>query len=146
MPLPEFNEQGDLPAGLHPANLAEVVARFGEGTQARQHATALLLHVHSLASATGKLSRFVVFGSYITTKPDPRDVDVVLVMSDDFSLSTCDSQTQVLFDHRRAETELGASVFWLCPSVLLRGTLDEFLRGWGIKRDLSVRGIVEIVP
>lgn len=28
MPLPEFNEFGDLPEGNHPASIAEVIARF----------------------------------------------------------------------------------------------------------------------
>jgi hypothetical protein len=144
MALPEFNSQGDLPEGLHKATLAEVVARFGSGAEARRQATAVLQRIHQLVAATGKLERFVVFGSYVTAKPDPRDVDVVLVMKDDFSLAACDEQTRVLFDHQRAEAEVGASIFWLCPSVLLRGSLEDFLLGWGTKRDLTRRGIVEV--
>jgi hypothetical protein len=145
MALPAFNSQGDLPDGLHPATLAEVVARFGRGSEARQRATAVLQRIHRLVVATGKRERFVVFGSYITAKPEPHDVDVVLVMQDDFSLSACDEATRVLFDHQRAEGEIGASIFWLCPSVLLRGSLEDFLLGWGTKRDLTRRGIVEVI-
>jgi hypothetical protein len=146
MALPEFNDQGDLPAGLHRATLAEVVARFGARTEARRQATAVLRRVQQAAAATGKLERFVVFGSYVTAKPEPHDVDVVLVMKDDFSLAACDEAARVLFDHQRAQAEVGASIFWLCPSVLLRGSLEDFLLGWGTKRDLSRRGIVEVVP
>jgi hypothetical protein len=98
-----------------------------------------------LVIATGKLERFVIFGSYITAKPDPHDVDVVLVMKNDFSLAACDEHTRVFFDHQRAEVEVGASIFWLCPSVLLRGSLEDFLLGWGTKRDLTRRGIVEVI-
>jgi hypothetical protein len=144
MALPEFNNQGDLPEGLHKATLAEVLERFGPGSKARQEATAVLQRIHRLVSATGKLERFVIFGSYITAKPEPHDVDIVLVMKDDFSMAACDDQTRVLFDHQRAEGEVGASIFWLCPSVLLRGSLEDFLLGWGTKRDLSLRGIVEV--
>jgi hypothetical protein len=146
MALPEFNSQGDLPDGLHRAILAEVLDRFGAGSQARRSATALLQDIHRRVTATGKLERFGVFGSYVTAKPDPRDVDVVLVMKDDFSLAACDEPTRILFDHQRAEAEVGASVFWLCPGVLLRGSLEDFLLGWGTKRDLTRRGIVEVVP
>jgi hypothetical protein len=146
MALPAFNSQGDLPDGLHQATLAEVLSRFGQGSDARRHATAVLQRIHSRVAATGKLDRLVIFGSYVTAKPGPRDVDLVLVMKDDFSLAGCDEPTRLLFDHQRAETEIGASIFWLCPSALLRGTLEEFLLGWGTKRDMTRRGIVEVIP
>jgi hypothetical protein len=145
MALPEFNKQGDLPEGLHKATLAEILERFGQGSGERQEATAVLQRIYQLVTATGKLERFVIFGSYITAKPEPQDVDVVLVMKDDFSMAACDEQTRVLFDHQRAEGEVGASIFWLCPSVLLSGSLEDFLLGWGTKRDLTLRGIVEVV-
>jgi hypothetical protein len=43
MPLPAFNEFGDLPEGNHPASLPEVVARFGSGTAQRTAVTNRLL-------------------------------------------------------------------------------------------------------
>jgi hypothetical protein len=144
MALLQFNIQGDLPPGLHKVTLAEILKRFGPGSEARQAATAVLQRIHQLVTATGKLERFVIFGSYITAKPEPQDVDVVLVMKDDFSLAACDEQARALFDHQRAQAEVGASIFWLCPGALLRGTLEEFLLGWGTKRDLTLRGIVEV--
>ena len=144
MALPDFNDQGDLPEGLHEATLAEVLERFGPVSEACQEATATLQKIHELVTATGKLERFIIFGSYITNKPDPHDVDIVLVMKDDFSMASCDEETRVLFDHQRAEGEIGASIFWLCPSVVLRGSLEDFLLGWGTKRDLTLRGIIEV--
>ena len=144
MALPEFNDQGELPEGLHKATLAEVLERFGPGSAMRQDATIVLQTIYQRVAATGKLVRFVIFGSYITTKAEPRDVDVVLVMKDDFSMAACDEQTRILFDHQQAERVVGASIFWLCPGVLLRGSLEDFLLGWGPKRDLTVRGIVEV--
>ena len=78
MALPEFKSQGELPEGLHKAMLVEVLERFGHGAKARQEATSVLQRIHRLAAATGKLDRFVIFGSYITAKPDPNDVEVTL--------------------------------------------------------------------
>ena len=144
MALPDFNDEGDLPEGLIVATLAEVLERFGPVSEARQEATATLQKIHELVTATGKLERFIIFGSYITNKPDPHDVDIVLVMKDDFSMASCDEETRVLFDHQRAEGEIGVSIFWLCPSVVLRGSLEDFLLGWGTKRDLTLRGIIEV--
>jgi hypothetical protein len=146
MALPEFNSRGDLPEGLHRAPLTEVLARFGGGSLARQRATAILQRLHGLVTATGKLERFVLFGSYVTSRSEPHDVDLVLVMRDDFSLEACDPETRLPFDHQRAQSQAGASIFWLCPSALLRGSLEDFLVSWGTKRDLTRRGIVEVVP
>jgi hypothetical protein len=64
----------------------------------------------------------------------------------DFDPATCDEETSALFDHRLAGERFGASVFWLCTSSLILETMDEFLAHWQIKRDLTQRGIVEIVP
>ena len=84
MPLPAFDSRGDLPEGVHKAALDEVVARFGHGTPQRQLVTARLRHIYDLVRATGKLQRFVIFGSYITAKLGPNDLDILIVVGDDF--------------------------------------------------------------
>ena len=86
MTLPEFNEAGDLPPGVHRAALDEVVRRFGSAQGQRGVCTRRLRHVYALAKRTEWLQRFIIFGSYITAKPDPNDVDVVLVMAETFRL------------------------------------------------------------
>jgi hypothetical protein len=144
MPLPNFDSVGDLPEGVHQATMDEIRARFGHGTPQRQAVTARLLRIYHLAAATGKLDRVIIFGSYITTKPDPNDVDVVLVMHDDFEVQACDEATGRLFDHTQATEAFGASIFWLRPSMLFLETLEEFIEHWQIKRDLTRRGIVEV--
>ena len=144
MPLPEFDSVGDLPEGIHQATIDEIRARFGHGTPQRQAVTARLLRIYHLVEATRKLDRVIIFGSYITTKPDPNDVDVVLIMHDDFEIHTCDEVTRRLFNHTQAAEEFGASIFWLRPSMLFLETLEEFIEHWQIKRDLTRRGIVEV--
>src|SRR5262245_11679120 len=94
MPLPAFDEQGDLPVGVHQATFDEVLTRFGHGTLQRQLVTAQLMRIYELARATGKLLHFVIFGSYVTAKPAPNDIDIILVMRDDFEVAECDEQTQ----------------------------------------------------
>ena len=84
MPLPELDRYGDLPVSVHRASLDEVIARFGHGTPQRQLVTNRLLRIYDLARGTGKLERFVIFGSYVTAKPNPNDVDIMLIMRDDF--------------------------------------------------------------
>src|SRR5262245_47710607 len=141
MPLPDFNDEGDLPEGVYRATWDEVVARFGHGSPQRQEVTARLQRIRELALGTGFLDRLVLFGSFVTTKAEPNDVDVVLVMTDYFPLSRCPEAALAMFDHRRAADEFGASIFWIRPGMLLGQTLDEFIAGWQIKRDRRRRGI-----
>jgi hypothetical protein len=132
MSLPEFNEFGDLPEGDHPASLDEVVARFGSGSAQRRAVTDHLRGVYGLARATGYLDRLLVFGSYVSDGKEPKDVDVNLVMRNDFRAEGCPAESSVLFDHARANAELGASVFWVRPDMLLGEPLERFLASWQI--------------
>lgn len=145
MTLPAFNAVGDLLVGVHPTTLQEVVERFGTGSIQRQAVTARLLRIYHLAQTTGKVQRFVLFGSYITAKIAPNDVDVILVMQDDFDVTACEGEVKLLFDHQQADIVLGASIFYTRPSLLILETVEEFLAYWQIKRDQTQRGIVEIV-
>jgi hypothetical protein len=81
---PDFNVLGDLLSGIHRATIAEVIAHFGHDTAQRVAITARLERLYELARRTGHIQRFIIFGSYVTAKPDPNDVDIILVMRDDF--------------------------------------------------------------
>jgi predicted nucleotidyltransferase len=146
MPLPAFNEFGDLPEGTYPASLDEVVSRFGSGSAQRRAVTDRLRRVYGLALSTGYLDRVLVFGSYVSDASEPNDVDVILVMRNDFRSEDCPAEAAVLFDHARAQDELGASVFWVRPDMLLGEPLEQFLAFWQIKRDGRRRGVVEVHP
>ena len=41
--------------------------------------------------------------------------------------------------------ELGASIFVIRPAFLFGETVDDFIAHWQITRDMSRRGIVEVV-
>jgi len=145
MALPEFNEEGDLPPGVHHATLDEVVGQFGAAQGQRNICTRRLQHVYALAKRTGHLQRFIIFGSYVTARPDPNDVDVVLVMDDAFRLEECPIEVRGLFDHAVAQARYGASIFWVRPGLLLSESIEDFIAYWQIKRDGSKRGIVEVI-
>jgi len=127
MALPEFNKAGDLPPGVHQAALDEVAGRFGAVQGQRNICTRHLLHIYALAERTGHLQRFIIFGSYVTAKPDPNDVDVVLVMDDAFRLENCPIEMRGLFDHAVAQARYGASIFWVRPGLLLSESIEDFL-------------------
>jgi hypothetical protein len=145
MPLPLFDEQGDLPIGVHQATMAEVIERFGTHTLQRQLVAARLKRIYELAQQTGKLECCVIFDSFVTAKPAPNDVDIILVMQDDFTEQDYDPEVFPMFDHLRAQRELGASLFAIRPGFIFGETVDDFIAHWQIKRDLSEHGIVEVI-
>ena len=144
MPLPNLNHEGELPEGIHPATIDEVVAQFGSGTEQRVVVTERLKHIYQLAKETGHFQRLLIFGSYITAKPKPNDIDVVIIFDDDFDMAACNEDVKKLLNHQQAATEFGASVFWMRPSLLFLETIDEFIAGWQVKRDGTRRGIIEV--
>lgn len=143
MPIPEFKSDGDLPEGLHRATLMEVLERFGNRTLLRQRATDALVLVLNLAISTGCLDRFVVFGSYVTAKPEPNDVDLFLVMSAQFDIDNQTGDTRKVFTHRHAQSSFKASVFWVNRQSRF-ASIDYLIEGWQTKRDRLLRGIVEV--
>ena len=82
----------------------------------------------------------ILFGSYITATPNPNDVDIVLIMRNDFDVHAYEAETRALFDHQRAAEVFEASIFWIRPALLLLETMEEFVAHWQIKRDHTRRG------
>ena len=135
-----------IPPGVHRATLTEVLQRFGAAGGQRGICSRRLSHLYELAQRTGHVCRFVIFGSYVTAKKNPNDVDVVLLMEDAFRLENCPSQARGLFDHALAQARYGASIFWTRPGMLIKESVDDFIGYWQIKRDGSTRVIVEVAP
>jgi hypothetical protein len=144
--LPPFNSLGDLPPGVHRAAWTEIEESFGRATVQRVRCLAKIRHLHELARQTGKLARFLIFGSFVSDQPEPRDVDVILVMASDFRVEEAPRESQTLFSHPDAEARFGASVFWLRERMLSPELMRDFIDTWQIKRDGTKRGIVEITP
>jgi hypothetical protein len=144
MPLHNFTDTGDLPPGVHPATLSELLAQFGTSSDRRQIVSERLGRIYRVAVGTGKVARFIVFGSFITAKPNPNDVDVFLLMENDFNLDVMTGEARLLFDHAAADTFFGASVFWIRRLAAIGGE-QSAIEYWQIKRDGTERGIVEII-
>ena len=85
----------------------------------------------------------MVFGSFVTDKPDPNDVDVFLLMEDSFEVDSVAGEARLVFDHSAADAYFGASVFWTRRLAALGGE-QAAIEFWQTKRDGSLRGIVEI--
>ncbi len=121
MPLPIFTKTEDLPVGIHSGSLHEIWERFGKQTIKRKVLALRLERIYYLVSETDQLARFIVFGSFVTDKPEPNDVDVFILMEDSFDVSQLTGEAQVLFDHAAAQSHFGASVFWIRRLAAING-------------------------
>jgi len=143
-PLPAFNEEGDLPPGVYRATLSGVLERLGQGTIQRRAVADRLTRIYQLATSTRQLARFVVFGSFVTAKVEPNDVDIVLLMEDSFDLASVTGEAALVFRHMEADAHFGASVFWTKRSGALGGE-QAMIEYWQARREGGRRGIIEIV-
>lgn len=143
MKWPEFNEHGDLPVGIHQATLAEVIEHFGTGSLQRRNIAERLMRIYELAHNTAQVARFIVYGSFVTAKPLPNDVDIFLLMGDAFDQSQMSGETAMIFHHLTTENKIGASVFWM-RRLSIPDSEQKLIEHWQIKRDHTRRGIVEV--
>jgi hypothetical protein len=142
--LPAFNHDGNLPEGLHVATEDEVYERFATPSARRQWLGEQLRSLVALAKSTGQLARMFLWGSFVTSKEVPNDLDVLLVMGTEFAIEALPLQTQVVFDHVQARLRFQADVFWTKASIdpqVLQLWLDTYQTG----KDFTRRGIVEVV-
>jgi uncharacterized protein DUF6932 len=90
MAIPALDQDGFLPLGIHDCTLEEIRARFGsfQMTDRRPNLFAKLEAYVSEARASRLLQTMLVNGSFVTAKPDPNDVDLILVLAADHDFSS----------------------------------------------------------
>ena len=82
MAIPNLNDEGLLPEGLYECSLAEIIERFGRFQQSdcRRRLGQRLQDFIREVEATGFAAAVIVDGSFVTGKPEPNDIDLVLVL------------------------------------------------------------------
>jgi hypothetical protein len=103
-----------------------------------------LIHIYNLAHSTGHVARFIIYGSFVTAKPSPNDVDIFILMDDSFRPAKVKDEVAIIFDHMATHNYEGASVFWTTHTGALGGE-QSVLEDWQYKRDKTKRGIVEVI-
>jgi hypothetical protein len=130
--------------GIHGATENEVLSRFSIGSARRKWFGERLGDLLEVAKATGKLEHVFLWGSFLTSKASPNDLDVLLVMATDFDLDQLPEEFRVLFDYAQARIRFHADVFWTKVSIG-QETLDLWLETYQIGKNFKRRGIVEVV-
>jgi hypothetical protein len=142
--LPEFNQDGNLPEGIYQVTETEVLRRFASSSARRKWLGEKFQELVSVAKATGYLQRVILWGSFISSKESPNDLDVLLVMDADFAPEQLLKDNQLLFDHTQAKLRFQADVFWTKASIG-QSIVDLWLDTYQTTKDFKRRGIVEVL-
>jgi hypothetical protein len=133
--LPDFDEFGNLPSGIHPATIEEVIQRFGVGSSERDVEGRELLQFVEWARRAG-VRRLVLDGNFVTAIVEPNDVDLVILPGPDYPRDQPSAN---------ADEEL----LWPFLHILVAAD-DEDLDRWilqdfGTDRYLRPKGVVEVI-
>jgi hypothetical protein len=132
--IPPCNDDGYLPAGIHPATLEEIDARFGQESELRQVQMQSLRWLVDLARRAG-VQRVVVNGSFVTDKFEPNDVDCVLLIGSGFPRDPA------------AEAELLVGLPFINMELVdLEGFRQFTERTFATDRNLVPKGMLEVCP
>ena len=73
---------------MHTCTLEEIAGRFGrfERSTRRQRLTEALERYVNEVRALGVADALIIDGSYVTTKPEPNDIDMILVLRNELQL------------------------------------------------------------
>ena len=76
-----------------------------------------------LAKSTGSLERVILWGSFVSNKEFPQDIDLLLLFKDDLIVESVGPEAKPIFDHVQARILFNADIFW-SKSSLGQETLD----------------------
>ena len=117
--------------------------RLASGSARRKWLGERLKEILTLAKSTRKIEHVFVWGSFVTAKESPNDLDILLVMSKDFHLEAVPEESKHLFDYVRARVRFNADIFWSKVSIGER-TLSLWLETYQLTKDFRRRSIVEV--
>jgi hypothetical protein len=82
-------------------------------------------------------------GSFVTAKAAPKDLDILVIMGEDFEVDGIAATTQNIFNSVRAKLRFESDVFWARASIG-KEVLDLWLDTYQTSRTFRKRGIVEL--
>ena len=131
--IPPFTESGLLPAGVYPATLDEIDARFGRPSEIRGVQIQSVRWMVELAIRAG-VQRIVLNGSFVTDIIEPNDVDCVLLF------------VPGRVQDRNALKELRVGLPFLDIAIVEQVDFDEFVgHVFAADRFNVPKGMVEVI-
>lgn len=132
--IPDFNDHGYLPPGIHGASLEEIAQRFGQESELRQVQMESLRWLVDLAQRAGVL-RVIVNGSFVADAYEPNDVDCALLIGPDYPAD------------RALDGELQNGLPFIQAELLTQAAFDYYVDTvFGTDRGGVPKGVIEVLP
>ncbi len=143
MPIPPLQEDGLLPPGLYVADMDQIAERFGKSTPRRQELFERLRMFVELAQHCGALRMFVN-GSFVTAKPEPGDVDVVIWLGTKYLELLEQNDESAIRLEEMFDTRQPKEAFWVDTEQKWSGWVEFFSRARGHLHLRKQKGLVEV--
>jgi hypothetical protein len=132
--IPDFDDRGYLPAGVHGATLDEIGQRFGQETELRRVQMESLRWLVEQARKAF-IARIIVNGSFVTDILEPNDVDCVLLAAAEMKPDD------------PAVIDLLKDLPFISKQVVDQAGFELFVeRFFATDRDLIPKGMIEVLP
>ena len=141
--IPDYNIDGNLPEGIYLFEEEEFINHFSSSSARRKWLGDRMRELLALIKSTGQLDRIFVWGSFVSAKESPNDLDILLLMKETFQLEKISEDSKVIFDHVAARIRFHIDIFW-SKSTIGEKTLHLWLDTYQIAKDFKRRGIVEV--
>lgn len=131
--IPPFDDNGNLPPGIHPATLDEIETRFGRGSEIREAQMQSIRWLMALVMRA-RIRRVILNGSFVTDIIEPNDVDCLLVVDDGMP------------NDPRADTEIRDGLPYLDIQIGGQSDVEFFTREWySFNRESAPKGMIEVI-
>ena len=132
--IPDFDDRGYLPAGVHRASLDEIAARFGGQSEVRRVQMESLRWLVDAAIRAG-VTRIILTGSFVTDVFEPNDLDCVLLIEAGFPKDP------------GAEKELRVGFPFLDVQLADQDAFERLVgHFFATDRQLIPKGMIEVMP
>lgn len=136
--LPAFDENGNLPPGTYESTIDEVIRKFeAPGYGQRRTISTKLKELFDLVSSYAL--GIYVDGSYTTSKIRPNDADVIIVLPDDFDVSSMDAHRLEQMRKKYVDRELDISYYRITAD---ERRLQQKVLWYCHDDDLNPKGII----
>jgi predicted nucleotidyltransferase len=148
MPVPQLTKAGLLPVGIHDASLSEIEQAFGLVNDPRiELFKNLKAFCEELAVFGSLIKQIFVDGSFVTSKPVPGDIDLVVVHDEDDFLALDDHPNAEFLYEDRAFARYKFDLFVECDADTMVRTFQKVSTEFALENGLAAghpKGILRV--
>jgi predicted nucleotidyltransferase len=125
------------------ASLDDLRIRFGTSTPRRQFLFRQLEIVIDQLLITRSVKQIYLFGSFVSGKASPNDVDLLVVMNAGFSTTQLGGKVLELFQHDVCRIRYQADLFWV-TEVVGNPRIEDLLEVFSRDREGRAQSVIEV--